>query len=77
MYLGKTASLIAIKKDRRELKADSYQASADMNTVVEDRPNFLQVRLNGEKDKPLYIIGIRIRDSNHTPQFKALSGSFE
>ena len=69
---GENGILIAIKKDSKELMADSYQVSIDMNTVEEDRPNFLQVRLNGEKDKPLYIIGIRIRDSNHTPQFEAL-----
>ncbi len=64
--------LIAIKKNRKELKRGSYQVSTDMNTVEEDRPNFLQIKLNKEKDKPIYIVGIRIRDSNHIPQFNAL-----
>lgn len=65
--------LIAIRKDISDFDTNSARVSSDLNTTQTEKPNFLQVEVNKVKDKQsIFIIGTRIRDTNHIAQFRAL-----
>lgn len=69
---GQNGILIAVKKGIEGLNINSVLVSTDMNTNQNKRPNFLQIKLNKDNGKPIFIMGIRIRDDNYTYQFDAL-----
>lgn len=70
---GQNGVLIAVKKDIKDYDIESVRVSCDMNTSQIEKPNFLQVTINAENTKqPTFIIGTRIRDADHIPQYKAL-----
>ena len=65
--------LIALRKDIIGLDYDSIKITIDMNTTIQDKPNFFQIEslFNGSS---LFIIGVRIKDTkNHNQEFQALN----
>lgn len=70
--------LILIRKGLTEIERnnDMKHISPIMLTPDPTNPNFLCIKLTLECKKLLYIIGIRIRDDDHTPQFMHLKNYF-
>lgn len=71
---NKNEVLILVKKNLSCI--EKYNAMKSLKPKMlppqADNPNFLEIELLLNDERTLYIIGVRIRDDNHTPQFKIL-----
>jgi|LSQX01.3.fsa_nt_gb exonuclease III len=75
---GQNGVLIAIRKNKEGLEADSAIVSSDLNTAQIEKPNYLQVSVLFN-NKPITIIGTRIRveTSNDTTEEQKKSFKYE